>query len=58
MQMPESFLNQYTVIIDEDILQLYAFGQIYSVSAKCLEKLVEEKISGFEIIASKMLKAK
>lgn len=43
LQMPEEFLKQYMIIIDEDILQLQIFSRICSVSEKCLEELTEKR---------------
>lgn len=55
LQMPEKFLSQYTIIIDEDILQLQIFNQIRSVSVECLEELIEKEIPGFSDIAGRVL---
>lgn len=58
MQMPDTFLSQFTVIIDEDILQLAVFNQIYTVSTECLERVIEHGIPGYSRIAGQMLAAK
>lgn len=57
LQMPEEFLKQYTIIIDEDILQLQLFNRICSVSTECLEELVEKRIPVFCDVAKEMLQA-
>lgn len=58
MQMPDTFLSQFTVIIDEDILQLAVFNQIYTVSIECLKRVKEYGIPGYAQIAGQMLAAK
>lgn len=58
MQMPDTFLSQFTVIIDEDILQLAVFNQIYTVSTECLERVIEHGSPGYSRIAGQMLAAK
>ena len=40
-QMPLSFLEKYTIIIDEDILQLNFLAKCYSVSLQSLKRMVE-----------------
>ncbi len=55
LQMPEEFLKQYTIIIDEDILQLQIFNRIYSISAACLEELVRKRIPIFCDVAKEIL---
>lgn len=57
LQMPEEFLKQYTIIIDEDILQLQIFNRIYSISAACLEELIKKRIPAFCDAAKEMLQA-
>lgn len=57
LQMPEEFLKQYTIIIDEDILQLQLFNRICSVSTECLEELAEKRIPVFCDVAKEMLQA-
>lgn len=58
LQMPEEFLKQYTIIIDEDILQLQMLNRIYCVSAACLEELVNRRIPVFSDLAAEMLRAR
>ena len=55
LQMPEEFLKQYTIIIDEDILQLQIFNRIYSIRTACLEELVRKRIPVFCDVAGEML---
>lgn len=58
MQMSEEFLSEYTIIVDEDILQLQVFNQFYSVSENCLNRIIEQGVPGYSEIARKMLDAK
>ncbi len=55
LQMPEEFLKQYTIIIDEDILQLQIFNRTYSISTACLEELSQKRIPVFCDVAGEML---
>ena len=48
-------MKQYTIIIDEDILQLQIFNRIYSISAACLEELVRKRIPVFCDVAKEIL---
>lgn len=57
LQMPPEILADYTIIIDEDILQLQIFNKIHKVSEKSLEELVERKIPFYSDIALEILKA-
>lgn len=57
-QMTEEFLKNYTVIIDEDILQLQAFNRMNSVSIKCLEELAESGFSFYSGMASDLIHSK
>lgn len=57
LQMSEDFLKQYTIIIDEDILQLQMFNLIYTISADCLNELVEKKVLVYSDIAKELLRA-
>lgn len=54
LQIPEEFLDKYTVIIDEDILQLQILNKISSVSAVCLEELAESGYPAYAAIAGQM----
>lgn len=54
LQIPEEFLDKYTVIIDEDILQLQILNKISSVSAACLEELARSGYTVYSDIARKM----
>lgn len=57
-QMTEEFLKNFTVIIDEDILQLQAFNRMNSVSIKCLEELAESGFSFYSGMASDLIHSK
>ncbi len=57
LQMPPEVLTGYTVIIDEDILQLQIFNKIYKISEQCLEELGKKKIPIYSDIALEILKA-
>lgn len=54
LQIPEEFLDKYTVIIDEDILQLQILNKISSVSAACLEELAGSGYLAYSDIARQM----
>lgn len=58
LQMPEVFLKKYTIIIDEDILQLQILGQSHQVGINCLKELVDQNVSGYAGIAGRILSAK
>ena len=45
-QMPLSFIEKYTIIIDEDILQLNFLAKCYSVSLQTLKRMVELQETG------------
>lgn len=57
VQMSEEFLSHYTIIIDEDILQLQLFNRISSVRVEVLEELAELGIPEYSKIAAAMCKA-
>lgn len=57
LQMRPKALEDYTVIIDEDILQLQIFNKIYKVSEQCLEELAEKKVPIYSDIAAEIRKA-
>lgn len=57
MNMPELFLQQYTVIIDEDILQLHLMKQTAKVSMNSLRILAGENLAPYSEIAEQMLQA-
>lgn len=57
-QLEKDFLKDYTVIIDEDFLQLFVFNRMYRVSVKCLEKLAEIRTGIYPDIAAAVLSAK
>lgn len=44
--MPSDFLEEYTIIIDEDILQLYFLTKCYSVSLLTRERMVKLQARG------------
>ena len=56
-QLEEDFLKNYTVIIDEDFLQLLIFNRMYKVSVKCLEELAERRLRGYADTAAMLLRA-
>lgn len=58
MQMPEDFLKQFIILIDEDILQLQVFNQINTVSERCLNSLMVQGTKGYSDIARKILGCK
>ncbi|MBE5965288.1 MAG: hypothetical protein E7252_10300 [Lachnospira sp.] len=58
MQMPEEFLKHYTIIIDEDILQLQILSQINSISVSCLTELVDKGMPNYSSIAAIMLRSR
>ena len=57
LQLPESFLKDYTIIIDEDILQLQIFNSSCSVNLESIEALVEENIPYYSNIARRIMNA-
>ena len=57
MNIAESFLQQYTVIIDEDILQLHLMKQTARVSMNSLRILARENLGPYSEIAERMLQA-
>lgn len=57
VNMPEKSLQGYTVIIDEDILQLYLLKQMAAVSVDSLQLLAGKGIPLYSEIAGKMLQA-
>lgn len=56
-QLEKDFLRNYTVIIDEDFLQLLVFSRMYQVSVKCLEKLAGMGLCGYSDTAAVVLRA-
>lgn len=56
MQMKESFLMSYMVIIDEDILLLHIMNRIYTVSVESLEILRNQGYPEYSRIAEEMVK--
>lgn len=57
VNMPWINLQRYTVIIDEDILQLYFFKQMPTVSAACLQAVKLIGVQPYAGIAEQMLRA-
>ncbi len=55
-QLEKDFLKNYTVIIDEDFLQLFVFNRMYKVSVKCLEELAEMKLHDYSDTAAMILR--
>lgn len=58
MNCPESFLKQYCIIVDEDILYMQIFNNTHRISTDLLEEVIVHKISGYSDIALQMLNAK
>jgi hypothetical protein len=58
LQMPEAFLKKYTVIIDEDILQLQAFNRMNSISLECLHELAGMGFPIYSGLASELADSK
>lgn len=56
--IPENFLKNYTVIIDEDILQLQIFNRMESVNLDTLERLAQTCYPFYADLAKEMLSAK
>lgn len=57
-QLEKDFLKNYTVIIDEDFLQLLVFNRMYKVSVKCLEELSKKDLRDYSDTADMVLKSK
>lgn len=57
LQLPESFLRNYTIIIDEDILQLQIFNSACNVSLESVNALAEEEIPHYSHIAKNIINA-
>ncbi len=57
LQTSEAFLENYTVVVDEDILYLQLFNHTYNISIEILQKIVEKKLSNLSSIASTMINA-
>lgn len=55
-QLEKDFLKNYTVIIDEDFLQLLVFNRMYKVSVKCLEELAKKDLQGYSDTAAMVLR--
>ncbi|MDD3663515.1 MAG: hypothetical protein PHT84_06725, partial [Candidatus Pacebacteria bacterium] len=55
LNLPESFLKNYTIIIDEDILQLAFLNNTHSISENCLMSIIEQNIPVYSSIAREML---
>lgn len=56
--MQKEFLSNYTIIIDEDFLQLQVFTRINSISISCLSELAEKDIPFYSKLADEMLRTK
>ena len=54
-QLEKDFLKNYTVIIDEDFLQLLVFNRMYKVSVKCLEGVAKKKLRDYSDMAARVL---
>jgi len=55
MCMKAELLSRYSIIIDEDILLLYAFAQVNTISERCLQEVVEQAVPGYSQIAKTFL---
>lgn len=58
LQMPKEAFNEYTVIIDEDILYLQIMSQIHTIGLRTLEELQRSEIPVFSAIANTILDAR
>ena len=56
-QLEKDFLKNYTVIIDEDFLQMLVFNRMYKVSVKCLDGLAQKELRDYSDMAAQILKA-
>lgn len=56
-QLRGSFLKDFTVIIDEDFLQLQIFNRMHRVRVKCLEELAEEGAGEYAGLVSGILRS-
>lgn len=56
-QLEKDFLKNYTVIIDEDFLQLFVFNRMYKVSVKCLGEIEKKDLDDYSDIAAMVLRA-
>lgn len=57
LQMPKNSLDEYTIIIDENILYLQIMSHIRTISIETLKQLKNCKIKYFSAIAEKILSA-
>lgn len=57
-QLDESVLKKYTVLIDEDFLQLQVFNKMCKISTSCLQGLAGSGLLFYSDIASEMLHTK
>lgn len=57
LQMPEEFMKRYTVIIDEDILQLQIFTRTCEVSITALQKAAQSTRGWIADIAEEILQS-
>jgi len=55
LNLDKEFLQEYTVIIDEDILQLNILNQTNKICISTLETLVERNVPGYSNIAYEMI---
>ena len=55
-QLKKDFLKNYTVIIDEDFLQLLVFNRMCKVSVKCLEELSKKDLRDYSDTAAMVLR--
>ncbi len=54
-QLEKDFLKNYTVVIDEDFLQLLIFNRIYKASVKCLDELAKRGLNIYSNAAAMVL---
>ena len=57
LQLPADTLKEYTVIIDEDILQLQLLNKVSCIHDRCLEELVKKEIPVYAGLAARILGA-
>lgn len=57
MQFPEEFLRKYTIIIDEDILQLQFFNCCHSATLEGIKQLLQQDIPQYTKLARQILYA-
>lgn len=56
-QLEKDFLKNYTVIIDEDFLQMFVFNRMYKVSVKCLDGVAKKELRDYSDMVARVLKS-